>query len=121
MPLKKPYKRTCRQLLDGTYSNSGNALYLIHKDYATDPQHYIRAFLLLQKDFLELLDYVEPCDQNLPTISFRIHELLTRACIEVEANFTAILKENKYSKNPNDFNIEDYKLINFSHTYGAKP
>jgi len=42
----------------------------------------------------ELFDYVEPSDQNLPCHSFRIHELLMRACVEVEANCKAILTEN---------------------------
>lgn len=114
MPIKKPFKRTCRQLSDGTYSNSGNGRYLLHEDFAQDPQHYIRAYLLLQKDLINLFSYVEPCDKNMTTISFRIHELLIRACIEVEANFTAILKENIYSKTDN-FNMQDYILINQTH------
>jgi hypothetical protein len=38
---------------------------------------------------IEAVDYVEPADQNLNTYSFRIHELLMRACIEVEANCKA--------------------------------
>ena len=114
MSIKKPYKRTSRQLSDGSYSNSGNWRYLLHEDFAQDPQHYIRAYLLLQKDLINLFNYVEPCDQNLKTISFRIHELLIRACIEIEANFTAILRENIYSKT-NNLNMSDYKLINQTH------
>jgi hypothetical protein len=114
MTIKKPYKRTCRQLLDGTYSNSGNWKYLIHEEFVQDPQHYIRAFLLIQKDLINLFDYIEPRDENLGTISFRIHELLIRTCIEIEANFTAILRENIYSKKDN-LNMSDYKLINKSH------
>jgi len=114
MSIIKPYKRTCRQLSDGSYSNSGNRRYLLHEDFAQDPQHYIRAYLVLQKDLINLFDYVEPCDQNLVTISFRIHELLIRACIEIEANFTAILRENIYSKKDN-YKMEDYKLLNHTH------
>jgi hypothetical protein len=114
MPISKPYKRTTRQLLDGTYSNSGNWQYLIHKDFAQDPQHYIRAFMIIQKDLINLFEFIEPCDQNLQTISFRTHELLMRTCIEIEANFTAILRKNIYSKRGN-LNIDDYKIINKSH------
>ena len=114
MSTLKPYKRTCRQLIDGTYSNSGNWLYLLHKDFVTEPQHYLRSFYILQKDFVHLLEYVEPCDQNLPTLSFRIHELLTRTCIEIEANFTAILTENIYTKAGN-LNMKDYELVNQTH------
>ena len=84
-------------LANGTYSNDGHWGYLLHPKYASDPQHYIRAFLLIQEDLLKLFEYVEPCDENSDTISLRIQELLTRVCIEIEANFTAILKENTYS------------------------
>jgi hypothetical protein len=114
MSLNKPYKRTCRQLADGSYASNGNSSYIIHNDFAFDPQHYIRAYSIIQKDLIHLFEYIEPCDQNLDTISFRTHELLMRTCIEVEANFTAILKENIYSKEKH-LNISDYKLINKTH------
>lgn len=115
MALQKPLKRTVRQLTNGTYSNDGHWQYLLHPKFANDPQHYIRAFLLIQEDLQKLFEYVEPCDENSNTISLRIQELLTRVCIEIEANFTAILKENKYS-NPGNWNLKnDYSLIEFSH------
>ena len=101
-------------MLDGSYSSNGNWMYLIHKDFAQDPQHYIRAFMIIQKDLINLFEYIEPCDQNLETISFRTHELLMRVCIELEANFTAILRENIFSKTGN-LNISDYKVINKTH------
>jgi len=65
-------------------------MYLLHKRYATDPRHYVRAFQLLQQDVLDLFSYVEPSDKNLQTYSHRIQQLLMRACVEVEANLTAI-------------------------------
>jgi len=115
MALEKPLKRTVRQLTNGSYSNDGHWQYLLHPKYANDPQHYIRAFLLIQEDLQKLFEYVEPCDENSNTISLRIQELLTRVCIEVEANFTAILNENKYS-NTSNWNLkDDYCLIEFSH------
>ncbi len=79
-----------------------------------DPQHYVRAFLLIQKDVLELFDYVEPAEQNLQTYSYRIHELLLRACVEVEANCKAILLENGYKKQ-GDLRMSDYIKIEKSH------
>lgn len=94
MAIEKPYRRTCRQLADGSYANSGNGRYVTHAAYAKSPEHYVRAFLLLQKDLQELFDYVEPSDQNLACHSFRIHELLMRGCMEVEANCKAVLTEN---------------------------
>ena len=49
MALQKPLKRTVRQLTNGTYSNDGHWQYLLHPKFAVDPQHYIRAFLLIQE------------------------------------------------------------------------
>lgn len=63
----------------------------------------------------ELFSFVEPADQNLNTYSHRIQQLLTRCCIEVEANLTAILLENGYSKAPNDLIMRDYRTIEYSH------
>jgi len=114
LAISKPFKRTCRQLADGSYGNNGHWKYLLHRDFAQDPQHYVRAFLVIQKDLINLLEFVEPCDQNSQTYSFRTHELLMRTCIEIEANFTAILKENIFSKSGN-LNMSDYKLINKTH------
>ena len=76
MSISLPYRRTCRQLVDGSYANNGHGGYVTHPRYANDPEHYVRAFLLIQKDLIELFDYVEPADQNLVCYSYRIHELL---------------------------------------------
>jgi hypothetical protein len=63
----------------------------------------------------------EPADQNLVCYSYRIHELLLRACIEVEANCKAILLGNGYKRrldkhgNPIDLNMFDYIKIEQSH------
>lgn len=111
----KPYPRTCRQFTDGSYADNGKWKYLLNKGFAQDPQHYVRAFLLLQQDMQELFSFVEPADQNLDTYSHRIQQLLTRCCIEVEANLTAILLENGYSKAPKDLKIRDYRTIEYSH------
>jgi len=114
MRIIKPYKRTIREFTDSINQKGGIGNYIKHKDFADSPEHYIRAFLIIQKDFLNLLDYIEPSDINLITYSFRIHELLLRICIEIEANFVAILLENGYQKKGN-LNISDFKLINKSH------
>lgn len=114
MPVIRPYRRTCRQFVDGKYTEGGRWKYMIHPKFAQEPGHYIRAFLLLLKDLLELFDYIEPADGNLSCYSYRIHALLLRACVEVEANCKAILKENRYTK-AGDMNMGDYKKINTSH------
>jgi hypothetical protein len=77
----------------------------------------------MQSDLQRLFEFVEPLDCNLGAYSHRIHELLARACIEIEANFKAILKENIY--NPTDrngapipekkWNIHNYKQVNKTH------
>ena len=113
---KYPYKRNIRQFKEVGYQSD----FILHSDYANSPRHYIRAFLLLQKDILNLFDYIEPADLNLPTFSFRIHELLVRTCIEIEANLKAILIENGYKKLNKkgkilDYKIVDYKKINATH------
>lgn len=115
MGVNRPYRRTCRQFVDGSYF-SGDVEYVLHPKYAESPKHYIRAFFLLQKDLLEIFDYIEPAYSNRKCYSFRILELLIRACVEVEANFKAILKENGYIKaNDNYWNMNDYKKIEQSH------
>ncbi|WP_343928455.1 hypothetical protein [Pigmentiphaga daeguensis] len=115
MSANRPFRRMCRQFVDGHYSEGGRWMYLLHPKYATDPRHYVRAFLLLQEDILDLFSYVEPSDVNLNTYSHRIQQLLIRACIEVEANFTAIFLDNGFGDNDTRFNINDYKLVNTSH------
>lgn len=97
MSVTIPYYRTMRQSTNGSYRGSGQALFIHDPDYAKEPEQYIRAFLLLQKDLKNLFDYVETADTNLPCYSFRIHELLMRACTEVEANFKAIFAAHGYS------------------------
>jgi len=103
-------------------SNSGysSRQYIIDEKYAEAPEHYVRAFLLILEDLKKLFEYIEPSSESLTTFSFRIHELLMRTCIEIEANFKAILTENTYTPNTNSYgddiyNISIYKLINKTH------
>lgn len=117
MGVDRPYRRTVRQFVEGEYNGNGRGgswKYIKHPQYAESPEHYIRAFLLIQKDMQEIFDFVEPADANLKCYSFRIHEIFIRACVEVEANCKAILKENGYTKN-SDLNMTDYKKIEQSH------
>ena len=114
MPVTLPYRRTCRPFVGGDYSTGGNWAYVMDPRHAVEPQHYIRAALILQKDLQELFDYVEPAYINLPCYSYRIHELLLRACIEIEANCKAILLENNYVK-AGRWDISDYKKTERSH------
>jgi hypothetical protein len=113
MPVIKPFRRTYRPFVKG-HRGERQTDYILDKRFADDPQHYIRAFKVIEKDMLELFDYVEPADQNEDCYSFRMHELLMRTCIEVEANCKAILNENKYHKK-GDLDMNDYKKLNATH------
>lgn len=117
MSVNKPFHRIVRQYKDGTYHGPSfcSEKIIRHSDYAKSPEHYQRAWLLIQKDLLELFDYIEPADKNLNTFSYRIHALMLRTCVEIEANFKAILNENTYSVNARDMNMGDYKKVNKSH------
>lgn len=117
MSINKPYKRNVRIFVDGKFSEGGRAGYIEHSDYASNPEQYIRSFLLIQKDLQEIFEYVEPSDSNLGCYSYRIHELLLRICIEVEANLKAIMLENKYTpRNPDYMNMkDDYFKVNKTH------
>lgn len=122
MTIAKPFKRTVRQLVDGSYQNSGNGRYVQHKEFASDSRHYLRGFQILQKDLIELFDYVEPANPNLACYSYRILELHTRFCIEIEAHCRAILSENGYApanRNAADWNMGDYRKIEDSHRLSA--
>jgi hypothetical protein len=112
---KKPYHRNCRQFVDGHYSEGGRWQYMMHPKYACSPGHYVRSLLLIQNDLQKLFEYIEPADVNATCYSYRIHELLMRACIEVEANCKAILSENIYTGKPCDWNMHDYRKLNITH------
>lgn len=128
MSINKPYHRNYRPVKQN-HQNHGYSdwAYVIDKQYSISPEHYTRAFLIIQNDLLKLFEFVEPADRNYETYSFRIHELFTRICIEIESNFKAILKENIFSpvfkKEPDvgkvrgesRWNINDFKLINKTH------
>jgi hypothetical protein len=115
MSVTKPFRRTCRQFVDGTYADSGKWMYILHPKFAKEPEHYVRAFNLIQKDLFELFDYIEPSDQNLECYSYRTHALHLRTCIEIEANFKAILRENGYARRGNWKIDTDYRKLETTH------
>lgn len=90
--------------------------YILDQEYAASPDHFIRGYQMIQSDLQKLFEYVEPSPEGLQTYSYRIHELLMRTCIEVEANFKAILAANIFTpKTIYDYKITNYKKINKSH------
>jgi hypothetical protein len=119
----KPFHRNVRGFIDRTNSGYSQWAYIVDRAYAKNPEHYIRAFLLIQSDLQRLFEFVEPSDTNLAAFSYRTHELFMRTCIELEANFKAILKENIFNptkrdgsaRPEKDWNINDYKKVNTTH------
>lgn len=108
--ITKPFKRTYRP---NKHPSSG---YEVHSLYAIDGQRYIDSFKIIQKDLINLFDFVYPSDDNKSTYSIRIQDIYVRACIEVEANLNAILKENVYQKKEKGFwNIADFFKVDKTH------
>jgi hypothetical protein len=89
--------------------------YIEDPKYAQQPKAYIRGLETIQKDLLNIFDFIEPTEKNLKCYSFRIHELFLRSCIEIEANFKAILTENNYKTDLDKLNINDYKKLAKTH------
>ncbi len=127
MSINKPYHRNYREIVASPQSGYSGWAYVVDHEYSVAPEHYTRAFLLIQKDLLKLFEFIEPADINLKTYSYRVYDLFMRICIEVEANFKAILRENDYTpifksgkkkneyRNESLWNIKDYKRINKTH------
>jgi hypothetical protein len=123
MPITQPYYRTCRQFTDGHYAHGNKGRYVEDTRFAKDGEHYVRALALIQKDLLDLFDFIEPDHQNKDAYSYRTHALHMRTAIEVEANFRAILEENGYVKrdkngaalDPSDWNMRDFKRLERTH------
>ena len=107
MGVNKPYYLTVRQFDDGKYTEGGRSGYIEHPKYSHMP---------LQKDLLNLFEYIEPAKLTGNAYSFRTYELLLRVCAEIEANCKSILKANKYTlKQEEDWVMSDYFKINGSH------
>ncbi len=119
----RPFHRNYRAIKPSPNSGYSDWAYIVDPGYAKNPEHYTRALNLIQSDLIKIFEYIEPSDTNLNTYSYRIHELLMRTCIEIEANFKAILKENIFNpkkengqpRADNTWNIKDYKKINKTH------
>ena len=127
MSFNKPFHRNYRAMIERPNSGYSSWAYIVDKEYSVAPEHYTRAFIIIQEDIRKLFEFIEPADINLQTYSYRIHELFMRICMEIEANFKAILRENIYTptyksgqrigqpKNENEWNIKDFKKVNKTH------
>lgn len=111
-----PYRRCFRPMKKSKNAEWTSRIYIQDPGYATTPDIYVRAFLNIQKDIQELFRYIEPATANLGTYSYNIQQLLIRICVEIEANFKAILKDSLFTQKPEkNWNIIDYSRVNVSH------
>ena len=116
MGYKKPFHRNYRSIKKGENSGYSSWAYIVDPDYSIKAEHYVRAFLLIQNDLESIFEYVEPSDEGRKAYSYRIHALLMRTCIEVEANFKAILTENKFTMpTKSALNMGQYRKVDVSH------
>jgi len=101
--------------------------YIFDKKYAVNPANYTKTFMIILNELKELFEFIEPYDRNLDTCSSKIHQLMTKTCIEVEANFKAILRENTFNPKDNNgkireenwWDINDFKIVNKTHHLDA--
>ena len=112
----KPFHRNYRAMKPGPQSGYSGWAYIQDRDYAKNAEHYVRAFILIQNDLQSIFEYVEPSDECRTAYSYRIHALLMRTCVELEANFKAILEENTFTPPANrSQNIRDYRKVDATH------
>ena len=116
MSFAKPFHRNYRGMKPGPQAGYSAWAYIQDADYAKNPEHYVRAFILIQNELQSIFEYVEPADESLTAFSYRMHALLMRACVELEANFKAILEENTFTPPANrPLNIEHYRKVDATH------
>lgn len=117
MGLKRPFHRNYRPVKPSPQAGYSSWAYIEDREYARNAGQYVRAFTLIQNDLQSIFEYIEPSDQCRSAYSYRIHALLMRTCIEVEANFKAILAENTFNlpSNRRRPNMLDYRKIDASH------
>jgi hypothetical protein len=112
----KPFHRNYRGIKPSVNSGYSNWAYIRDREYAKNAEHYVRAFALIQNELQAIFEYLEPSDECYPAFSYRIHALLMRTCIEVEANFKAILEENIFTPPPGrPLNMIDYRKVETTH------
>ena len=114
MPETRPYYRTVRCFVRSQNSGWSAWQYVHHPAYAVSPQRFVQGYLMIQKDLAHILENVEADDRNGLVFGYRLHELLMRTCVEVEANFKAILKANLFTSTRR-WTMREYSRVERSH------
>ena len=122
MLVNKPYCRLWRPVkgydsLGEIFKEKGTLIPTIEflNDDRFAPQAEMQSLMasthLIIRDLYELLDFVEPHNDNEKTYSHRIYELFLRTATEFESNCKGILKANGYNKKDEDLKASDYFKI----------
>lgn len=78
---------------------------------ACEDSSLVNAARVIIKDYLTLIDYIEPTIANKDVFSHRTYELLLRVATEFEANCKGILQANGYAPHGN-MSVVDYHKLN---------
>lgn len=94
--IEKPYYRIYRP-----YKNLKNTSEKVY-DYISDKRNcknrkeIIRYCSILQKEVIDILEYIELSDKNMEVYSLKIYKVFLSICTEIENNFKGILYANDY-------------------------
>lgn len=113
----KPFYRTVRQMIGGGYIDNGFSAYIKDPEFAPGGEYDIRSYLIIQEEFIKILEYIEPSASNSGAYSLQLRNLLMRICTEVESNLKSILEANGYQSEraQDQWTMTDYSKVNQSH------
>ncbi len=112
----KPFYLNVRRLIPGQNSGYSEWAFIRDPEYALNPAHFTRALALVIQDLRNIFEYVEPSTEGESAFSYRIHALLMRTCIEIEANFKSIFSANGFVTSANKpLDIRQYRRIDATH------
>jgi hypothetical protein len=63
MSYGKPFHRNHRGIMPGRNSGYSGWAYIHDRDYAKNPEHYVRALILIQNDLQSIFEFLEPSDE----------------------------------------------------------
>ena len=99
----RPFKRI---MLPGVITH-----YIEDNRYSSNIIEQKRMVNLLEKELIDLFEYIEPSKNNLQVYSLRLYQLFVKISIEFENTCKTILKDNIYNKK-GKLIISDYKKLN---------
>lgn len=112
MSVTKPYPRVYLPQ-KGKGVEMSNMSYCSDSNYVDDCEasSLVNAARIIIKDYMTLIDYIEPTIANKAVFSHRTYELLLRVATEFEANCKGILQANGYVAHGN-MSVVDYHKLN---------